>query len=229
MHVEVFCRLSSWLQDNKRHLLHYKIFQDTRKSKSTQSEMEGRAQVQVTADQPSIPQEVNDMLNEFDFGCAMAGIVMILRGVVGAGKTTLAKNVATFFENNFDLSCEICSADAFFVDFDGQYRFSASLLQNAHDFCKGRFLLQMERCVNLIIIDNTNLKLQDYEFYKTQARKHGYNVEVVQIKCESVLDAQYAAARSVHVDVNYPAISKLNVLNTQVDHQAIMVDMFKTW
>ena len=70
--------------------------------------------------------------------------LFLLRGLPGSGKSTLAKSlVGEHFE-----------ADMYFVR-DGEYKFDANKLSNAHKWCK----ISVEECMNLrynrVIVSNT--------------------------------------------------------------------------
>lgn len=58
----------------------------------------------------------------------MAGLV-IIRGVPGSGKTTMAKNS---YSDHF-----LVEADMFFTDSNGEYTFDPSKIKQAHSWCQG--------------------------------------------------------------------------------------------
>lgn len=90
---------------------------------------------------------------------------IILRGVSGAGKST----VAELFR------LPIVSADYFFIDLDGNYNFDRSLLHLAHESCFGLFkgYLKMDYDV---VVDNTNTSEKEIKRYIEYATKHGHEV-----------------------------------------------------
>lgn len=112
-------------------------------------------------------------------------MIVILRGASGSGKSTLAKKVKDFFYSEIsefeysdtiakdikkyssDVSarCEIVSADDFFVDANGIYRFDASKLSEAHSFCKNKFLDLAVNSNNVIVVDNTNTTFKEVNSY----------------------------------------------------------------
>jgi predicted kinase len=53
----------------------------------------------------------------------------IVRGLPGSGKSTLAKRLIG--ENSAHVE-----ADMYFIDMNGQYRFDADLIMDAHDWCQ---------------------------------------------------------------------------------------------
>lgn len=85
---------------------------------------------------------------------------MIIRGPSGCGKSTLAKklmgdsSIARHFE-----------ADMFFHK-DGVYQFDASLLKQAHEWCKSETEKAMlDSSVELVIVSNTFIKFWEVEHY----------------------------------------------------------------
>ena len=82
--------------------------------------------------------------------------LLILRGSPGSGKTTLATS-------KFD-GWKICSADDFFTDKNGKYKFDGRQLQLAHDSCYQRTVAALEQGVN-VVVDNTNKSIWEFKRY----------------------------------------------------------------
>lgn len=126
--------------------------------------------------------------------------LIIMRGVSGSGKTTRANAIVTEFHS----SCAngkaiICSADQYFVNEHGQYRFDPKLLPAAHTYCFSRAAAAMELGAELVIIDNTNTRKWEFARYEGMASKFGYTVshEVVG-NVGSADDLRSYAARNTH-------------------------------
>jgi predicted kinase len=117
------------------------------------------------------------------------GTVFILRGIPGAGKSRLTKRLK---KNRKDAA--VVSADDFFVDYDGVYRFDPSRLGEAHSYCLFSFLEWVERRKRTVIVDNTNTTAVEIAPYAALALAHGYNVQIITIKA----NAREAARRNVH-------------------------------
>ena len=101
--------------------------------------------------------------------------VIILRGVSGAGKST----VATLFGNP-----AIVCADDYFTDSDGIYRFNAAELPQAHVQCQKRFMDAMNNPdVETVVVANTNILPTHFAFYEKQAQE--FNARVFHLVIEN--------------------------------------------
>lgn len=122
--------------------------------------------------------------------------VIILQGVSGSGKTTYARKLCRDFEDDVPV---IVSADHYFTDPEGRYRFNPSKLDQAHGQCFRRFIEAMQLgSASLIIVDNTNAKVSDIAPYMQGAVAYGYSAEIHRMICPP----DVAAARNIH---NVPA------------------------
>jgi hypothetical protein len=90
---------------------------------------------------PKIPEKIPDMI--------------ILRGIPGAGKTTIAEICFPNFVK--------CSADDHFM-VNGKYIFNRYELQLAHDNCFAKAFKNL-KAGKSVIIDNTNGKISDFARY----------------------------------------------------------------
>ena len=91
--------------------------------------------------------------------------LFLLRGVPGAGKSTLAKS----------LGGKHAEADMYFVK-DGEYRFDASKLRNAHEWCQVQTEHWMSDGCERIVVSNTFTQEWEMEYYYKIAEKFGYRV-----------------------------------------------------
>eukprot|EP00927_Polykrikos_kofoidii_P070965 TRINITY_DN67316_c0_g1_i1.p1 TRINITY_DN67316_c0_g1~~TRINITY_DN67316_c0_g1_i1.p1 ORF type:complete len:1711 (-),score=269.05 TRINITY_DN67316_c0_g1_i1:387-4796(-) len=110
-------------------------------------------------------------------------LAIILRGFPGSGKSSLS----SFLQRQ-------CAADIVCADDFWQGR---EHLQDAHDKCRQLFSQALETR-RPVIIDNTNVRLSDYSFYRNAAEAAGYRVVVLEIICESTADLERLRKRSVH-------------------------------
>jgi len=117
--------------------------------------------------------------------------IIITRGGSGAGKSTWAKS------NHPD--AVIFSADTFFMDADGVYRFDHMKLGDAHAECLRGFVelcrAPGDKFVNAtVIVDNTNTTLSEFGPYAQVGLVYGHNVRIVTF----LYDPVTAHARNTH-------------------------------
>ena len=100
----------------------------------------------------------------------------IVRGLPGSGKSTLALSLV----NNDFLVCE---ADKYFIDKEtGEYKFDATKLRNAHDFCRNTVEKYMkdnqvnDQFYTRIAVSNTFTQEWEMEPSFELAKKYGYRV-----------------------------------------------------
>jgi len=100
----------------------------------------------------------------------------IVRGVPGAGKSTLAKSIAK--------SWQIFEADKYFIK-NGHYEFDFRGLKDAHNSCKRQVHKAMRpSLVNSlfyrnIVVSNTFTQEWEMRFYQIIAKKYGYKVYTI--------------------------------------------------
>lgn len=99
--------------------------------------------------------------------------LFLIRGLPGSGKTTLARrlhNVAT-----------ISADDFFYLQNCGKYKFDASKLSEAHQYCQDQTLLCLELGVS-VAVHNTFSQSWEARPYFEMAQK--LNVQVQIIECQ---------------------------------------------
>ena len=102
-------------------------------------------------------------------------VMILLRGIPGSGKTTLANKIRKKHLWTF-----ICSADHYF-ERDGVYEFDAKKLPFAHKMCQesaawyAEYLTMRDSLSSrgIVIIDNTNIRNEHCQVYKDIADKYG--------------------------------------------------------
>lgn len=94
--------------------------------------------------------------------------VFIMRGISGSGKSTKARTLAP--------PEAICSADHYFQA-SGEYVFRWQDLPAAHQACLTKFIRLLYAKAPAVVVDNTNLRLWEYENYVRVAEMAGYTVE----------------------------------------------------
>lgn len=98
----------------------------------------------------------------------------IIRGVPGAGKTTLAKKILS------GTGEESCEADNFFVK-DGKFCYNPKELRNAHQQCRAECLAKMKAGTPLVVVSNTSVRLWEMYYYVLLAEKFEYDVEFIDV------------------------------------------------
>lgn len=102
--------------------------------------------------------------------------VIILRGVSGSGKSTFANLIK-------DDHTEICCADDYFIDEQGNYNFDPKKLHKAHRYCFDKFVeAQRNPSINKIIVANTNTADWEFERYEEMARNVGDSIFYIVIE-----------------------------------------------
>lgn len=111
--------------------------------------------------------------------------VLVMRGLPGSGKSTIAKKLAEDIPGS-----EIVSADAFFNGGE----IDESALGYAHQWCRNNFVKELKNGTPLVIVDNTNTVKSDVKFYIDTAKEHGYEAVIMAIPC----DVETSMARNLH-------------------------------
>lgn len=104
----------------------------------------------------------------------MSGILFLVRGLPGSGKTSLATHIWNEYV--------VCEADKFFYDKEGNYNFDPSKIKDAHAWCKNKVEIMMadhqlnEQYYPEIAVSNTFTQEWEMEDYFKLAEKYNYKV-----------------------------------------------------
>ena len=105
----------------------------------------------------------------------MSKELFLLRGLPGAGKSTLAKMLVG--------DRDYChkEADMYFIDSEGKYKFDFSLIKEAHEWCQSEveFLMKYEHTV---VVSNTFTQEWEMQAYYDLAEKYGYRVHSIVVE-----------------------------------------------
>jgi len=123
--------------------------------------------------------------------------MIIMQGASGHGKSFIAQTLAAgYFSRNEGIKVRICSADQFWIDDNGFYAFDVHRLGEAHDQCRNSATDAMEREVDVIIIDNTNTRKSEAQYYLDLAHTFGYDVQVIRVSADDKTAEEQNESRS---------------------------------
>lgn len=121
-------------------------------------------------------------------------IMLVMRGLSGSGKSTIVQAIQKTFPQ-----AVVCSADHFFIDdVNGEYKFDANLLKDAHESCQKRARSALENSETMVVIDNTNVQKWEMNFYFSLAKANKYIVVLVEPMTPWKLDPTQLAFRNSH-------------------------------
>lgn len=135
----------------------------------------------------------------------LRGTLIILSGLPGGGKSTLARKLA-----NEDMSI-ICSADDYFVTRSGEYIFDVNKIGAAHKVCQAKVRSLMAFDEPSIIVDNTNTTIKEMATYVEMASEANYEVKLIRVVHDTV---EKCAERTIH---NVPLETIQKMSNRLVD------------
>jgi len=124
--------------------------------------------------------------------------VVIMRGVPGAGKGYHVEAIieeSTYPDREFQVT--VVSADHYFEK-NGSYDFDPTKLPEAHASCMCAFLQALQEEHEMVVVDNTNIKLWMVDQYVKAARVANYDVEVVEVMPVTLSDLRRIAGRNSH-------------------------------
>ena len=100
--------------------------------------------------------------------------LVIVRGLPGRGKSTLAKHIEKEMKEA-GYRVIRAEADDYFTDENGNYNYNASFIRNAHDYCNKKLASAMERghC-QVVIQSNTNVQPWESETLRGYASRYNY-------------------------------------------------------
>lgn len=119
--------------------------------------------------------------------------LIIMRGIPGSGKTTKANELMKASPDSVR-----CSADDFPGYYlSGSYQWSQETATLAYFYCRNLFLHHLAKGTSLIVVDNMHIKKRDYKFFKKEAIKNGYEVEICEIPFDKTQVSLYTR-RNLH-------------------------------
>ena len=103
----------------------------------------------------------------------MNKMLILLRGVSGAGKSTYAQRIRAKLKGLCGLTCIVCSADDYFMK-TGEYKYDRSKIGKAHEECKRQARQAMNHDIPFVLVDNTNIVRAEFTDYIELAKEFGY-------------------------------------------------------
>lgn len=123
----------------------------------------------------------------------------VMRGIPGSGKSTVARMIAESFKNQGDRASIHSTDDLCMVD--GEYQFDVELAPARHAQNLENFKDSLERGIPCVIVDNTNVKTEQYIPYVSAAQVAGYRVVFVELPHPPPLEAASRNAHGVPLEV----------------------------
>lgn len=90
--------------------------------------------------------------------------LILLRGLPGSGKSTFAKMICN----------QHVEADMYFMQ-DGEYKFDASKLKQAHEWCRTKTEGWMQKRYNVVVSNTFTMEWELAGYYEL-AKQYGYQV-----------------------------------------------------
>lgn len=104
------------------------------------------------------------------------GDLILLRGLPGSGKTTLAHII---LQHPAGFEQEVLSTDDFFENENGDFNFDSTKLREAHNYCQFRCSERMRQEKSRIVVANTFTQEWEMEEYIKMAERYKYRVHSV--------------------------------------------------
>lgn len=106
-------------------------------------------------------------------------VMFVMRGLPGSGKSTIVSKLKEVYGENDLNDFVICSADQYFLQNDGSYKFDSTNLKEAHLYCQNKARESVNNRTSTVVIDNTNVMKWEMQPYLRMAHKGGYVVILV--------------------------------------------------
>lgn len=120
--------------------------------------------------------------------------VVIMRGPSGSGKS--------YFVNTKLPSARWLSADHFFLRHEPAgkvtYEFNPTQIGEAHAWCFRKYMTALYDSFELIVIDNTNIRLWEMENYIYLAKQFNYRVEIITTMNPLQISVEELTRRNLH-------------------------------
>ena len=163
---------------------------------------------------------VRRIIGDYDTNC-IHGLIFIMQGTSGQGKSTMAKQIQQWC-NNEGISNEIFSTDDLFTD-KGEYTFHGPAVPMAHQVNQMRVLRSLESETNAVnIVDNCNLLEWEQHPYLRMAYANGYSPVVIDLRRQTV-------RKNVHGVPRNRVMNNLDRSLEESDYGIEVTDMDETY
>lgn len=129
-------------------------------------------------------------------------IVVIMRGVPGSGKSTVAEQIKRHAIEQMGCSAVIVSNDLFpgyYANPKGSYEWTREKAKQAKKYCEHNFHACIMEGIDIIIVDNCHLTHKSYSHFEKAALAAGYEVVFnVNIPVMNLEYVQKCASRNKH-------------------------------
>jgi predicted kinase len=99
--------------------------------------------------------------------------LIIIRGIPGSGKSTLAKKYRQLIPNAVH-----CEADDYFTDKQGNYKYNAEKIQQAHHCCQQKIRTALAKG-DSVVVSNTTIRLWELEVLLAIGNDFNANIKVI--------------------------------------------------
>lgn len=151
---------------------------------------------------------LNEIEECIDDVLAGSKLLILIRGLPGSGKSSLATSILKACLPNAEPTNHIHSTDRFFLR-KGVYTFDSSLLSDAHAWNQKNVDRKMSMGLKPIIVDNTNTQLWEMKSYLGMAVKHKYKIRVIDMSTRWSLNINELKKKNQH---NVPKVNIENML-----------------
>jgi hypothetical protein len=120
---------------------------------------------------------LNRVANNISFKPITNGVMNIVRGAPGSGKTTFVQNMMAYTPKDKWVQCE---ADMFYYElFNKPAQFNSIILKTGHALCRDLIINSIIEGKPLIFVSNVSRELADCDEYSDIAKMFGYRVHEI--------------------------------------------------
>ena len=107
--------------------------------------------------------------------------IILIRGLPGSGKTTLAKRIAGQSPSITQKVVHV-ETDMYFTNADGSYVFQAEKLPQAHQWCVNQVARALQSIkTETVVVSNTFVKMWEMAKYFELAKLYGATIEIIEM------------------------------------------------